>query len=260
MPSEGQRFRVPAYATYGHPYVFDERGRPVYSRDEVWNEEIHRAIRKFRQKAILRGSLPRSEVKRWIRSITIDSDEDEIRQEEARNALDRQGSLLRIGLQGMKGGVVVPVPDSSPSLPFKCTRGLQYCLETAVFLHEGYRFDPALDALHVAKGHTGKLKSRWAWGVVPHTLSREALGAASSPENPNLMSGAANVAHFFAKRSSYDLDDILHLLVRWWRRGLYEQAELETAAAQFGMTNVMGPYIQMLRFVPRKTMADKADF
>lgn len=245
---------------YGSLYLVDERGRPVYSGVEEWNEEIHRVVRGFRLKAILRGSLPRSEVKRWISSITIDSDEDEIRHQEAQNALDRQGSLLRIGLQGMKGGVVVPVPDDSPSLPFKCTRGLQYCLETAVILHEGYRFDPALDALHVAKGHTGRLKSRGAWEVVPHTLSREALGAASSPENPNLMSRAATVAHFFAKRSSYNLDDILHLLIRWWRRGLYEQAELETAAAQFGMTNVMGPYIQMLRFVPRKTKDEKANF
>lgn len=255
MLSEGQRCRTPAYATYGHPYVFDERGRPVYSHDEDWNEEIRRAIRRFRLKTILRGSLPRSEVTNWIKA-----EKDEIFQEEAQNALGRQGSLLRIGLQGMKGGVVVPVPDGSPSLRFKCTRGLQYCLETAVILHEGYRFDPALDALHVAKGHTGKLKGRGAWWVVPHTLSREALGAASSPANPNLMSRAATVAHFFAKRSSYNLDDILHLLVRWWRRGLYEQAEVETAAALFGMTNVMGPYIQMLRYVPRKTMADKADF
>ena len=194
-------------------------------------------------------------MKRWISSITIDSVEDEIRLQEAQNALDRQGSLLRIGLQGMKGGVVVPVPEASPSLPFKCTRGLQYCRETAVFLHEGYRFDPALDALHVAKGHTGKLKSRWAWGVVPHTLSWEALGASSSPENPNLLSRSATVAHLFAKRRSYDLDDILHLLVRWWRRGLYEQAELEEAAARFGMTNIMGPYIRMLQFVPRKTVS-----
>lgn len=63
------------------------------------------------------------------------------------------------------------------------------------------------------------------------------------------------MVHLFAKRRSYDLDDILHLLVRWWRRGLYEQVELEEAAARFGMTNVMSPYLQMLRFVPRKTVS-----
>jgi hypothetical protein len=74
------------------------------------------------------------------------------------------------------------------------------------------------------------------------------------------MSRAATVAHFFAKRSSYNLDDILHLLIRWWRRGLYEQVELEKAAARFGMSNVMSPYLQMLRFVPRKTTAEKANF
>src|SRR5690606_18409216 len=107
------------------------------------------------------------------------------------------------------------------------------------------------------KGHTGRLKSRGASEVVPHTLSRDTLRASSSPENPNLMSRVATVAHLFAKRSSYELDDILHLLVRWWRRGLYEQVELEMAAARFGMSNVMKPYIQMLRFVPRKTVSKK---
>ena len=61
MLSKDQRCRTPAYTTYGRPSVFDELGRPVYSHDEDWNEEIHRAIRRFRLKAILRGSLPRSE-------------------------------------------------------------------------------------------------------------------------------------------------------------------------------------------------------
>lgn len=244
----------------GSPDFVEGQARRAYSEVEEWNEEIHRAIRRFRLSAILRGSLPRSAVKRWISSITIDCDEDKIRRAEARNALDRQGSLLRFGLQGMKGGVVVPVPDDSPSLPFKCTRGLQYCLETAVILHEGYRFDPALDVLHVAKGHTGRLKSRGAMKAVPHTLSREALTSSPSAENPNLMSRAATVAHFFTKRRSYDLDDILHLLVRWWRRGLYEPVELEEAAARFGMSNVMASYLRMLRFVPRKVTTGRQDF
>jgi hypothetical protein len=160
----------------------------------------------------------------------------------------------------MKGGVIVPVPHDSPDLRFKCGKGLQYCLDTAIILHEGYGFDPRLDALHVAKGHTGRLKGRGAWAAIPHTFSREALAELASAENPNLMSRAATVAHFFAKRSSYNLDDILHLLIRWWRRGLYEQVELEKAAARFGMSNVMSPYLQMLRFVPRKTTAEKANF
>lgn len=48
----------PAHVRSG---LVDERGRPVYSADEEWNEAIHWAIRGFRLRAILRGALPRNE-------------------------------------------------------------------------------------------------------------------------------------------------------------------------------------------------------
>lgn len=228
-----------------------------HSKHPDWHDEILNQIRLFRTRAILRGALQRESVTDWIASI-----KDEVQQEQAMNALGRRGILSSVGLVPLKGGLLVPAQGEQRSLliAYWCTGCLQYCLETAVCVHEGYQVYPEFDSIHIAKGHTGALKRLTFGKVVGHTLRKDSLLESKSRESEQLMSKGSIVAHFFAKRSSYSLDDILHLLVRWWRRGYYEQLELEEAAARFGMSNVMAPYIQMLRFVPRKTIADKAGF
>jgi hypothetical protein len=224
-----------------------------YSRDPDWHDEIVKMIGVFRTRAILRGGLERRAVSDWIGSI-----EDEILREEAMNAIGRRGYLSRIGLIPLKGGLLVPHSGELSSLwiVYLCRGSLQYCLETAVCVYEGYEVYPEFDSVHIAKGHTGALKGICLGRVEGHTLRKESLLESKSSEYGNLMSRASIIAHFFAKRSLYEEEDILHLLVRWWRRGFYEPVDLEQAAARFGVSTIMSPYIRMLSFVPRKSVPE----
>lgn len=120
---------------------------------------------------------------------------------------------------------------------------------------------PCLEGVHVAKGHTGSLRGSQARDLSTYTMTREALLESRSCGLPNVMSHSSIVAHFFAKRREYDIQDILRLLVRWWRKSHYGVEELEKAAVRFGVSTIMSPYIQMLQFVPQKRLrrGDSAD-
>lgn len=240
------------------PYYVDQKfalfelHRPLYeiSHDPEWEEDILAWIRRVRTRAIMRGSVQRDLVTGWIETV-----DDEVLREEALWALARRGVLARYGLNPQKGGLLVPAKSDAAAVraSYPCTGSLQYCLETAVCLHEGYEVYPELDVIHIAKGHTGALKRTAHGKVVAHTLNPENLLEAASGSDKNLMARPSTIAHFFAKRKAYDPEDIRHLLVRWWRKGLVEQNELESAAARFGMSKIMQPYIQMLGFIPRQT-------
>lgn len=224
-----------------------------FSRDSNWHDEIVKMIGLFRTRAILRGALERQAVSGWIGSI-----EDEVLQGEAMNAIGRRGYLSRIGLVPLKGGLLVPQSGELSSLwnVYSCKGSLQYCLETAVCVYEGYEVYPEFDSVHIAKGHTGALKGICLGRVEGHTLRKESLLESKNIEYENLMSRASTLAQFFAKRSLYEEEDILQLLVRWWRRGFYEPAELEQAAVRFGVSTIMSPYIRMLSFVPRRSVPE----